>query len=88
MSFRKTSIAAAFLPGCGTRSSSQSRVHAIVPLLDLGYVDAFRSLHPEESGQFTFWDYFRQAFEHNRGIPYRSFPVGAGIGRSPGELRD
>src|SRR5450631_1949617 len=37
-------------------------------LLDLGYVDAFRSLHPEESGQFTFWDYFRQAFEHNRGI--------------------
>ena len=37
-------------------------------LLDLGYVDAFRSLHPEETGQFTFWDYFRQAFEHNRGI--------------------
>ena len=37
-------------------------------LLDLGYTDAFRSLHPEETGQFTFWDYFRQAFEHNRGI--------------------
>jgi exodeoxyribonuclease III len=37
-------------------------------LLNIGYVDAFRSLHPEESGQFTFWDYFRQAFEHNRGI--------------------
>jgi exodeoxyribonuclease-3 len=37
-------------------------------LLDLGYTDAFRSLHPNESGQFTFWDYFRQAFEHNRGI--------------------
>jgi exodeoxyribonuclease III len=37
-------------------------------LLKLGYTDAFRSLHPDLKGQFTFWDYFRQAFEHNRGI--------------------
>ena len=37
-------------------------------LLSLGYTDAFRSLHPNEGGHFTFWDYFRQAFEHNRGI--------------------
>jgi exodeoxyribonuclease III len=37
-------------------------------MLQLGYTDAFRSLHPDEAGQFTFWDYFRQAFEHNRGI--------------------
>ncbi len=37
-------------------------------MLSLGYTDAFRSLHPGEGGQFTFWDYFRQAFEHNRGI--------------------
>ncbi len=37
-------------------------------MLDLGYVDAFRRLHPEQAGEFTFWDYFRQAFEHNRGI--------------------
>lgn len=37
-------------------------------LLKLGYIDAFRSLHPGLEGQFTFWDYFRQAFEHNRGI--------------------
>lgn len=37
-------------------------------MLRLGYVDAFRSLHPDEKGQFTFWDYFRLAFEHNRGI--------------------
>ncbi len=34
----------------------------------LGYIDAFRTLHPGETGQFTFWDYFRQAYEHNRGI--------------------
>ena len=44
---------------------SRSRYRA---LLDLGYTDAFRFLHPGEAGQFTFWDYFRQAFEHNRGI--------------------
>ena len=37
-------------------------------LLELGYVDAFRSLHPGETGQFTYWDYFRQAFQTNRGI--------------------
>jgi exodeoxyribonuclease-3 len=37
-------------------------------MLSLGYVDAFRSLHPGEGGQYTFWDYFRRAFEFNRGI--------------------
>jgi exodeoxyribonuclease III len=36
--------------------------------LSLGYIDAFRSLHPGQGGQFTLWDYFRKAFEHNRGI--------------------
>jgi len=37
-------------------------------MLGCGYLDAFRSLHPGETGQFTFWDYFRRAFEYNRGI--------------------
>jgi exodeoxyribonuclease-3 len=37
-------------------------------LLGLGYTDAFRSLHPGEIGQFTYWDYFRRAYETNRGI--------------------
>jgi exodeoxyribonuclease III len=37
-------------------------------LLGLGYTDAFRALHPGEGGHFTFWDYFRKAFEYNRGI--------------------
>ncbi len=36
-------------------------------MLALGYTDAFRTLHPTAK-EFTFWDYFRQAFEHNRGI--------------------
>ncbi len=37
-------------------------------LMALGYTDAFRYLHPGEGGYFTFWDYFRKAFEYNRGI--------------------
>lgn len=37
-------------------------------MLDRGYVDAFRKLHPDETGAYTFWDFFRQAFEKNRGI--------------------
>ena len=36
--------------------------------LGMGYIDAFRYLHPGEGGYFTFWDYFRKAFEYNRGI--------------------
>jgi exodeoxyribonuclease-3 len=44
-------------------------------LLSLGYVDVFRSLHPDQIGQFTYWDYFRQAFDHNRGIRIDHFLV-------------
>ena len=43
-----------------------------------GYVDAFRSLHPGETGQFTFWDYFRRAFEYNRGIRIDHFLLSPG----------
>jgi exodeoxyribonuclease III len=43
--------------------------------LALGYTDAFRSLHPDETGQFTYWDYFRAAFDHNRGIRIDHFLV-------------
>jgi exodeoxyribonuclease-3 len=37
-------------------------------MLGMGYVDAFRALHPGEGSHFTYWDYFRMAFERNRGI--------------------
>src|ERR1700760_3696991 len=49
-------------------------------LQSLGYVDAFRSLHPEETGQFTYWDYFRQAFEKNRGIRIDHFLLSPEVG--------
>jgi exodeoxyribonuclease-3 len=31
-----------------------------------GFVDVFRQLHPD-SVQYTYWDYFRNAFQHNWG---------------------
>ena len=48
-------------------------------MLALGYTDAFRSLHPGEGGHFTFWDYFRQAFENNRGIRIDHFLLSTGV---------
>jgi len=32
----------------------------------LGFVDVFRKLHPEQV-QYTYWDYFRNAFARNFG---------------------
>jgi len=48
-------------------------------LLGLGYVDAFRALHPGQGGYFTFWDYFRKAFEYNRGIRIDHFLLSPGL---------
>jgi exodeoxyribonuclease III len=48
-------------------------------LLTLGYADAFRSLHPGETGRFTYWDYFRKAFENNRGIRIDHFLLSPSI---------
>jgi len=48
-------------------------------LIGLGYTDAFRSLHPAQGGHFTFWDYFRQAFQHNRGIRIDHFLLSPGV---------
>lgn len=48
-------------------------------LIALGYVDAFRSLHPGQGGYFTFWDYFRKAFEYNRGIRIDHFLISRGL---------
>jgi exodeoxyribonuclease-3 len=36
-------------------------------LLDQGWTDAIRTLHPEEP-IYTFWDYFRNAYARNAGI--------------------
>lgn len=48
-------------------------------LLGAGWTDAFRSLHPEATGQFTYWDYFRNAFERNAGIRIDHFLLSAAM---------
>lgn len=61
-------------------------------LLGAGWTDAFRSLYPETTGQFTYWDYFRDAFARNAGIRIDHFLlspemrdrlVGCAIDREP-----
>ena len=36
--------------------------------LNLGLTDALRQQHGNEEGHYTFWDYFRQSFDHDNGI--------------------
>ena len=36
-------------------------------LLDQGWTDALRTLHPDEV-IYTFWDYFRNAYNRNAGL--------------------
>lgn len=48
-------------------------------LLGAGWTDAFRSLYPEVTGQFTYWDYFRNAFERNAGIRIDHFLLTPGM---------
>ncbi len=40
---------------------------AFAGLVAQGWTDALRHLHPDEP-MFTFWDYFRDAFAHDRGL--------------------
>ncbi len=40
---------------------------AMTTLLSSGFVDTFRSLHPEEKGAYTYWSYFGKARENNVG---------------------
>lgn len=48
-------------------------------MVEMGFTDVFRSLHPGEKGQFTYWDYFRKAFETNRGIRIDHFLTTPGL---------
>ena len=56
-------------------------------MIERGYVDAFRSLHPGQGGLFTFWDYFRQAFQHNRGIRIDHFLLSPKLAGRPYECQ-
>ena len=36
-------------------------------LLESGFIDTFRYLHPDTTGAYTWWSYFRKARETNAG---------------------
>ncbi len=40
--------------------------NAYKQVVEWGWIDVFRKLHPDRV-QYTYWDYFRNAFEHNWG---------------------
>lgn len=37
-------------------------------LLDAGWADALRQMHPNDKALYTYWDYFRNAFGRNAGL--------------------
>ena len=41
---------------------------ALRAILHLGYTEAFRALHPDERGAYSFWDYQGGAFQLDHGI--------------------
>ncbi len=48
-------------------------------MLAMRYADALRSLYPAKGGQFTHRDYFRMAFERNRGLRIDHFLLSPGL---------
>ena len=62
---RTTSIATR--PTTTTRSCSRQSRAAFRRLLDQGWIDAIRALHPDET-IYTFWDYMRKRWERNAGL--------------------
>ena len=53
---------------------------AFKDLVGQGWTDAIRKLYPGEK-VYTFWDYFRNAFEHNRGIRIDHFLLSPGLAK-------
>lgn len=47
---------------------------ALQKILNIGYVDAFRTLYPEKQ-QFTWWDYRKNSYENNLGLRIDHFLV-------------
>lgn len=37
-------------------------------ILDFGFTETFRSLHPEQQGAYTWWDYTRGSVQQNKGV--------------------
>lgn len=51
---------------------------AFKTLVDQGWTDALRKLHPDET-IYTFWDYFRDAYGRNAGLRIDHFLLSAEV---------
>ena len=56
--------------------------HAFHRLIEQGWTDALRKLHPTER-IYTFWDYFRNAWGQGCGAAHRSSPAQPRFGQTP-----
>lgn len=62
---------AAFRGSTHVTDDERGRLQA---MLDMGYLDAYRHLHPDEVG-FTWWDYRAGSFHRSRGLRIDAFLV-------------
>ena len=54
---------------------------AFKKLMNQGWTDAIRKLYPEET-IYTFWDYFRDAFDRNAGLRIDHFLLSPGLAKT------
>ncbi|MEG2671612.1 MAG: exodeoxyribonuclease III [Ruthenibacterium sp.] len=54
-------------PNRGKAGFSDEERAKLTQLLDAGFADTFRTLHPTETGAYSWWSYFRHARETNAG---------------------
>ena len=54
-------------PNRGKAGFSDEERAAFSALLDAGFIDSFRLLHPEETGAYSWWSYRFHARENNAG---------------------
>ncbi len=54
-------------PNRGSAGFTDEERGKMTELLDAGFVDTFRLLHPEETGAYSWWSYRFRAREHNAG---------------------
>ena len=50
------------------RSCSRSLAALFARLLDQGWIDAIRTLHPDAKPMYTFWDYMRNRWQRDAGL--------------------
>lgn len=67
-------------PNRGSAGFSDEERAQFSLLLEAGFLDTFRTLHPEETGAYTWWSYFRNARATNAGWRIDYFLISRALG--------